>query len=112
MTPLTGPDDVRDLRIETYTGDRTASILLRGEADISTLDRLEGVLEQVELDGAESVQLDVTGLDFVDAATIRRLTAFAVRAKQTGHHVETRGAGPTFRMVARLLGVRHHLGLV
>jgi anti-anti-sigma regulatory factor len=109
---LTGPDDVRDFRIATHKGNDTAWILLRGEADISTLDQLETALERVDLDGTRSVHLDVSELAFVDAATIRRLTVFAVRARQAGHHVDTCGAGPTFRMVARLLGVRDHLRLV
>jgi anti-anti-sigma regulatory factor len=84
---------------------------LRGEADISTLERLEAALDDIGLNGTRSVHLDVSELRFVDAPTIRRLTVFAVRAKETGHDVTTLGAGPTFRMVAGTLGVRDRLGL-
>ena len=111
MTSSAGPGELR-LDIETAVNGPAVWISIRGEADISTLERLEAALDDIELNGAKSVRLDVTELAFADAATIRRLTIFAIRAKETGHDVETCGAGPTFRMVARLLGVRDHLGLL
>lgn len=111
MTSSTGPDEL-PLGVETNIDGPAVSISIRGEADIATLERLEAALEHVELNGAKSVHLDLCELDFADAATIRRLTAFAIRAKETGHDVETRGASPAFRMAALQLGVRDHLGLL
>lgn len=108
---LIDPDDVNNLRIETATGEDIAWVTLHGEADISTLGDLEAALEHVELNGATAVHLHVTELEFADIATIRRLTAFARRAKQTGHEVQTCGANPTLRKVARLLRVHDDLGL-
>jgi anti-anti-sigma regulatory factor len=87
-------------------------VALLGEADISTLDRREAALDDVEVNGAKSVHLDLSELDFADAATIRRLTVFAIRAKETGYDVTTCGASPTFRMAATVLGVRDQLGLL
>ncbi len=111
MTSSAGPGEL-GLGIETAVNGSAVWISLRGEADISTLGRLEAALADVELNGARSVTLDVTELGFVDAATIRRLTVFARRAKETGYDVQTRGASPTFRTVASLLGLRDHLGLL
>lgn len=108
---VTDPDDVNSLRIETATGEDIAWVTLQGEADLSTLRNLEAALEHLDLDGASAVHLHVTELDFADIATIRRLTAFAKRAKQTGHEVRTCGANPTLRKVARLLSVHDDLGL-
>ena len=87
-------------------------ICIRGEADISTLERLEAALDDVRLNGAKSVHLDLSELDFADAATLRRLTVFAIRAKETGHEVTTGGASPTLRTFAGLLGLGDHLGLL
>jgi anti-anti-sigma factor len=112
MTPSTDPEDVHNLRIETIKGEGIAWVILQGEADISTLRDLEAALEHVELNGAKSVHLHVTDLDFADAATIRRLTIFARRARRTGHHIKTCGASPTLHKVARLLRVQDDLGLI
>ncbi len=111
MTSSAGPGELR-LGIDTDINGPAVRITIRGEADVSTLERLEAALDDVELNGARSVTLDVTELGFADAATLRRLTVFAVRAKETGHDVTTCGASPTFRTVASLLGLRDHLGLL
>ena len=111
MNSLTDLDDVNNLRIETIKGEDIAWVVLQGEADISTLRDLEAALEQVDLDGAKSVHLHVTELDFADAATIRRLTVFARQVKRTGYDVQTCGASPTLRKVAHLLRVHEDLGL-
>ena len=108
---LTDPDEKNNLRVETIKGEDIAWVVLHGEADISTLRELDAALEHVELDGATSVHLHLTELDFADAATIRRLTDFAQQVRRTGHDVKTCGASPTLRKVARLLQVHDDLGL-
>lgn len=111
MRHSTDHDDVHNLRIEAVTGEDITWIVLAGEADISTLGDLEATLDRVELDGTKSVHLHLTGLDFADTATIRRLTLFARQVQQTGHHIKTCGANPTLRKVAGLLQVQDDLGL-
>lgn len=111
MTFWPDPDDVHNLRIETITGEDIASVILHGEADISTLRELETALERVELDGATSVRLDVSDLHFADAGAIRQLTIFAKQATQAGYHIETCGVNPTLRKMVRLLEVDDDLRL-
>jgi hypothetical protein len=91
-----------------------AHLMLAGRSPASSmppLRDLEVALEHVELDDTRSVHLHVTELDFADAATIRRLTAFARQVRRAGHDVKTCGASPTLRKVARLLQVHDDLGL-
>lgn len=109
---LPNPDELHMLRIETLTAEDSARVILQGEADIATLRDLDTALEHVELGGAATVQLELDGLEFADSATIRRLAAFAREAKRTGHDVQTCGASPTLRKVARMLNVQDDLGLV
>jgi anti-anti-sigma factor len=111
MNSLTDPDDANTLRVDTVKGEDIAWVVLQGEADISTLRDLEVALEHVELDDTRSVHLHVTELEFADAATIRRLTAFARQVRRAGHDVKTCGASPTLRKVAHLLHVHDDLGL-
>ncbi len=110
MTSSAGPGEL-GLGIDTAVNGSAVWISIRGEADISTLERLDDALEHTGLNGARSIHLDLSELDFADAATIRRLTVFAIRAKQTGHDIHTCGVSPTFRMAALVLGVRDQLGL-
>lgn len=110
MTSSAGPGEHR-LGVDTAFRGPVLRVVLRGEADLSTLERLDAALEHAELAGVSSIHLDVSGLDFADSATVRRLTLFAIRAKETGRLLTTCGASPTFRMAARMLGVRDHLGL-
>lgn len=112
MISLTNTDGVPRLGIDFRRGNGITWVILQGEADIATLEDLGTALDHVELDGAESVHLHVTALDFVDVATMRRLTLFARRAGRAGHSIMTCGANPTFRTLARLLGARADLGLL
>jgi anti-anti-sigma regulatory factor len=86
-------------------------VIVRGEADRSNLDQLEAALAGVEVDGQRSVQIDVSDLDFFDAAALRRLAAFVRRMRQSGRDVTTRGAPPMLHAAARALAVEDELGL-
>lgn len=112
MNASPNTDGLPRLGIHFRKGTGITWLILRGEADISTLDELEAALEHVKDDGAGSVHLHVADLDFADVATVRRLILFARRARRTGHEIMTCGANPTFRTLARLLGARADLGLL
>jgi anti-anti-sigma factor len=111
LTSFTEPSAGSRLSIETHREDGVVTLVLRGEADIATVDRLEATLAQVEVDGARAVHVDLTELDFADVATLRHLMWFAQRARASGHQVTSRGARPVLRKVAALLGGEDTLGL-
>jgi anti-anti-sigma factor len=99
------------LHVESIHADHTVAIVLRGEADIATVDHLEDLLGRIPLNGARSVRIDASGLDFFDVAALRRLTGFADRARQAGREVTTDGARPIVQRMARLLELDEVLGL-
>ena len=105
------PDGVQGLRVETLKGEHTLQVALHGECDFSNIHELDQALRNIELDGARLVHLDLTHPTFADVATIRRLAAFAGRAKRTGHDVTTNGAHHTLRRVADMLHVQDDLAL-
>ena len=86
-------------------------LILQGEADLATLQELETALARIHLDDAKAIHLHLDRLTFADVATLRRLTAFARSAKQSGYDIRTCGANPMIRKVARLLSVQEDLGL-
>lgn len=111
MTSLADPVEAQQLRVETVHHDDAAWVVFYGEADIATLEHLEEALARVVLDGTKSVHLHVADLDFADVATLRRLSVFVRQAKRAGHDVQTCGASPTLRKVARLMSLHDDLRL-
>lgn len=99
------------LRVETITDEDTIRILIHGEADIANVNHLDAALTAIQLDGAKSVLLDVSDLDFFDVAALRRLLVFAQSMKQDGRDITTCGATPILRDVAHTLELQGDLGL-
>jgi anti-anti-sigma factor len=110
VTSSSNPGDAR-LTVEAAEDESAARIIIRGEADVANVDHLRAALDGIELDGAKTVQLHVSGLTFVDAAALRQLTTFARLMEQGGRTVLTCGARPTLHRMAVELEVREHLGL-
>lgn len=110
---MTSHLDPRDtcLRVETITRESAAWVIIHGEADLANLEHLEDALARVELNDAKWVHLHVSDLDFIDVATLSRLTAFAQWVRQTGRDIATCGARPMLQKMARILGYQTDLGL-
>jgi anti-anti-sigma regulatory factor len=99
------------LRVRTFTDRSAARVILEGEADLANVDRLDGALATLDLQGATSVELVVSDLDFCDVVSMRRLFLFARDVRQSGSDVVTRGARPVFARVARIFGADTVLGI-
>jgi hypothetical protein len=110
---VTSPSDVGDarLRVEAVAAGSAARVIIEGEADVANVTHLETALENIDLDGAQTVELHVSDLTFIDVAALRGLTRFAVGLKRGGRHVITSGARPTLRRMALELDVQEELGL-
>jgi ABC-type transporter Mla MlaB component len=89
----------------------TASVLLHGEADVSSLVQLREALYDGELSSATSVDVNAAGLVFCDVASMRELALFARHARAQDRAVTTSGASPLLWKLARMMGVVEDLGL-
>lgn len=110
MNSAADPGDAR-LDVESTIKGSTVWIILRGEADAANLRRLDAALDRVVLDDRGDVCIDLTGLEFIDVAALRHLTAFADRVRQRGHEVRTLEAPPVMREALRVLDGHDRLGL-
>lgn len=110
MASRTDPDQP-SIRVETIQTGNVVRIKLIGEADIANLDTLQAALAAVQPDGAEAVQLQLSGLAFADIAALRALASFAADLKTTGRNVTTRGATSVVEKAVRILDVDDELGL-
>ena len=109
MTVTVDPVGVQRLEIKSVKRENTAWVVLRGEADIATLEDLQAALARIELSDIDSVHLHLPDLDFADVATLRQLTLFARQARHAGRDITTCGAKPILRKVAHLLGFHDDL---
>ena len=108
MTSRTGDER---FAVEATDDGAALHVVLRGEADLSSVDDLRTALTSIVVDGTHRVELDVSDLDFIDVAVLRHLTLFALQLRDTGHDVRTRGARPVLVQLIKLFGVQEQLGL-
>ena len=76
-------------------------IVVRGEVDMTTGDRLERAILEAEERGAATVTLDLSGVDFLDSTGLQLVLDADVRAKQAGRRlVVAAGDGEAARVFA------------
>lgn len=110
MTSRTRPDPGH-LIVETREDGPITRVILQGEADSTNVTDLENALAGIAPDDAHLIQLDVSGLTFIDVAALRRLTIFARQMKEAGRVIRTHDAQPILEHLVRLVGVDDDLGL-
>ena len=70
------------LEVDTRRGDETARVALRGELDLSTVDKVEDALRRVEQDEPSVVVLDLSALTFLDSTGLRTIVTADQRARR------------------------------
>lgn len=70
------------LDVETRPGDALVRVVLRGELDLSTVEKVEEELRRVEGDGVEVLVLDLSGLSFLDSTGLRLMVTAHQRAQK------------------------------
>jgi len=88
-------------------GDRGPTVRLRGELDISNVERLETAVAPVIARRPERLVVDVSGVTFADSSAI----AAWVRWAATVGELEMHGAPPLLRQVITRMGLADTLRL-
>lgn len=70
------------LQIEAHDHDGLAHVVLTGELDLSTIDRLEQELARVEGEGPTVVALDLSHVTFLDSSGLRVIVSADQRARR------------------------------
>lgn len=70
------------LQIEVHDHDGLAHVVLTGELDLSTIDRLEQELARVEGAGPATVALDLSRVTFLDSSGLRVIVSADQRARR------------------------------
>jgi anti-anti-sigma factor len=78
---------VQILEIETEVANGLARIALKGELDLSTVNKVEEELQALEASGASLIVLDLSRLTFLDSTGLRCLVTADQRAKESGRRL-------------------------
>jgi anti-sigma B factor antagonist len=87
------------LDVETRPGDGLVQVVLRGELDLSTVEKVETELDAVEAGEEKLVVLDLSGLSFLDSTGLRLMVTADQRAQKGGRRlVIIKGPEPVQRV--------------
>jgi anti-sigma B factor antagonist len=75
------------LEVETRKGDGMAHVVLRGELDLSTVEKVEKDLEALEASDEQLLVLDLSGLTFLDSTGLRLMVTADQRAQKDGRRL-------------------------
>jgi anti-sigma B factor antagonist len=87
------------LEIETQNRDGLVHVLLRGELDLSTVNKVQDELRRIEAASPTILVLDLSKLTFLDSTGLRCLVTADQRARDDGRRVVlVRGPDPVQRV--------------
>jgi anti-sigma B factor antagonist len=75
------------LDVETRPGNRLVQVVLRGELDLSTVEKVEEELARMEGDDTRVLVLDLSGLSFLDSTGLRLMVTAHQRAEKEGRRL-------------------------
>lgn len=75
------------LEVDTQEREGLVHVSLRGELDLSTVEKVEAELRRVEEDDAKLLVLDLSGLTFLDSTGLRLMVTADQRARKAGRRV-------------------------
>ena len=100
------------LQIEAHDHDGLAHVVLTGELDLSTIDRLEQELARVEGDGPAVVALDLSRLTFLDSSGLRVIVGADQRARRENRRFVVVRGPDTVQRVFSITRLDEQLDLV
>jgi anti-sigma B factor antagonist len=75
------------LEVETRRGEGLAHVVLRGELDLSTVEKVDLELAALEEDQEQLLVLDLSGLTFLDSTGLRLMVTADQRAQKDGRRL-------------------------
>ena len=92
-------------------GDRT-TVALRGELDLSGVDRARQAIDQAQLSGAPLLVLDLSELDFVDSTGLEVMLRAAQRAHDEGRRLIVQRPSSYVRRLLEMTAIDQTLDVV
>ena len=87
-------------------------LALRGELDLSTVDKVERELRRIEAGGAALLVLDLSQLTFLDSTGLRLIVGADQRARKSGRRLAIVRGPPTVQRVFSITNLDVRLEMV
>jgi len=98
-----------ELHVEISETARAWSVVVRGEIDMQTAPKLEGVLDDVIAQDARLVKLDLQQVDFLDSSGLRVILEASNQLSEQDGQLVLEGASAAVERVLELTGVIERL---
>ena len=86
-----------------------AIVAIAGELDLSTVEPLTATLRDAITEGVDTVELDTTGVTFIDSRALAMFLAFQLNGPKEGVALRMVAASEEFARVATLAGLDYDL---
>lgn len=94
-----------NLEVSIGTEPLATVVAVAGELDLASYPRLEQAIDQVSGSAAETVVLDLAGLEFIDVAGLRAVLRSQERLRAAGKRLALRNQGTGVRRLLALTGL-------
>src|SRR3954451_18089144 len=98
-----------ELHVEVSQTVRAWSVVVRGEIDMQTAEKLERVLDDVIAKGARLVAIDLEQVDFLDSSGLRVILGASKKLTEQDGQLVLEGASSAVERVLELTGVIERL---
>lgn len=100
------------LEVEALEREGAYEVVLRGELDLSTIERVEEEIGRAELSGAPLVVIDLRALTFLDSTGLRTIVTADQRARRAGRRLVVRKGPETVHRVFTITRLDERLEMV
>jgi anti-anti-sigma factor len=100
------------LEVETQEEAAATQVRLRGELDLSTVERVEDELRRVEATAPATLVLDLSAVSFLDSTGLRTILTADQRAKEAGRRLVVRKGPETVHRVFTITRLEERLEMV
>lgn len=109
--PTASPSsDLARLTVDVSRDTTASTVRLAGEVDVATAPQLVDLLAALRRDGHCQITVDMSGVEFIDAAGLRALVTAHHRLAAAGGHLTVSGSRPFVQRVIRIAGLAGVLG--
>ena len=98
-------EDIALFEVHAVAVDTHLELRLKGELDLGTAHCLARALERAYEDGAGTVVVDLSGLEFIDSTGLHELVVALMRQRARGGDVLLRAPNPTTARVLEIVGL-------
>ena len=100
------------MEVDTKDVEGGVQLLLKGELDLSTIDKVEQELTRLEDERHELIVLDLSGLTFLDSTGLRVIVTADQRARRSGRRLVVRKGPDTVHRVFTITRLDERLEMV